>query len=148
MTLNERLAQELKAAMLARDAERLGALRLLKSAVGYVQIEKKTDTLSDADLMVVVQKEAKKRRDSIEQFEKGGRPELAAHERAELAVLEEFLPAQLGPAELEALVKAAIAEAGATTKKDMGAVMKVATAKAAGRADGKTLSGLVARLLP
>jgi uncharacterized protein YqeY len=98
--------------------------------------------------MVVVQKEAKKRRDSIEQFEKGGRPELAAHERAELAVLEEFLPAQLDPTELEALVKAAIAEAGATTKKDMGAVMKLATAKAAGRADGKTLSGLVARLLP
>jgi uncharacterized protein YqeY len=148
MTLNERLAQELKAAMLARNAERLGALRLLKSAVGYAQIERKVDLLPDADLIAVVQKEAKKRRDSIELFEQGGRPELAAQELAELKVLEEFLPTPLSPAELEALVKSAIAEAGATSKKDMGAVMKLATAKAAGRADGKTLSGLVARLLP
>ncbi|HTI99628.1 MAG TPA: GatB/YqeY domain-containing protein [Dongiaceae bacterium] len=148
MTLSEKLSAEIKAAMLARNADRLGALRLLKSALGYVQIEKKTDTLSDADFMAVVQKEVKKRRDSVEQYEKGGRPELAAKETAEIAVLEIFLPKALTPEELEALVKAAIQETGATSKKDMGAVMKVVQAKAAGRADGKTISGLVSKLLP
>jgi len=148
MTLLERLAQDLKAAMLARDAERLSTLRLLKSAIGYAQIEKQTDTLADADVIALVQKEAKKRRDSIEQFTAGGRPELADKERGELRVLEEFLPQPLSPAELEALVQGAIKEAGATSKKDMGAVMKLAGAKAAGRADGRTLSALVAKLLP
>jgi uncharacterized protein YqeY len=148
MTLVEKINAELKASMLARDADRTGALRMLKSAIGYAQIEKKVEPLPDADALAVVQKEAKKRRDSITEFERGGRPELAAKEAAELKVLEEFLPKQLSPEELEALVKAAIAEAGATSKKDMGAVMKVAQAKAAGRADGKALSGLVNRLLP
>lgn len=148
MTLVEKINAELKASMLARDADRTGALRMLKSAIGYAQIEKKVEPLPDADALAVVQKEAKKRRDSITEFERGGRAELAAKEAAELKVLEEFLPKQLSPEELEALVKAAIAEAGATSKKDMGAVMKVAQAKAAGRADGKALSGLVNRLLP
>lgn len=148
MTLVEKINAELKASMLARDADRTGALRMLKSAIGYAQIEKKVEPLPDADALVVVQKEAKKRRDSSAEFERGGRPELAAKEAAELKVLEEFLPKQLSPEELDALVKAAIAEAGATSKKDMGAVMKVAQAKAAGRADGKALSGLVNRLLP
>ena len=148
MTLVEKINAELKASMLAKDADRTGALRMLKSAIGYSQIEKKVEPLPDADALAVVQKEAKKRRDSITEFERGGRAELAAKEAAELKVLEEFLPKQLSPEELEALVKAAIAEAGATSKKDMGAVMKVAQAKAAGRADGKALSGLVNRLLP
>lgn len=148
MTLVEKINAELKASMLAKDADRTGALRMLKSAIGYAQIEKKVEPLPDADALAVVQKEAKKRRDSIAEFERGGRAELAAKEAAELKVLAEFLPQQLSPEELEALVKAAIAEAGATSKKDMGAVMKVAQSKAAGRADGKALSGLVNRLLP
>jgi hypothetical protein len=148
MTLVEKINAELKASMLAKDADRTGALRMLKSAIGYAQIEKKVEPLPDADTLAVVQKEAKKRRDSITEFERGGRAELAAKEAAELKVLEEFLPKQLSPEELETLVKAAIAEAGATSKKDMGAVMKIAQAKAAGRADGKALSGLVNRLLP
>jgi hypothetical protein len=148
MPLVEKINAELKASMLAKDADRTGALRMLKSAIGYAQIEKKVEPLPDADALAVVQKEAKKRRDSIEEFERGGRAELAAKEAAELKVLAEFLPQQLSPEELETLVKAAIAEAGATSKKDMGAVMKVAQAKAAGRADGKALSGLVNRLLP
>lgn len=148
MTLVEKINAELKASMLAKDADRTGALRMLKSAIGYAQIEKKVEPLPDADALAVVQKEAKKRRDSITEFERGGRAELAAKEAAELKVLEEFLPKQLSPEELETLVKAAIAEAGATSKKDMGAVMKIAQAKAAGRADGKALSGLVNRLLP
>jgi uncharacterized protein YqeY len=142
------LAQEIKDAMLARDAERLGALRMLKSAVGYTQIEKKTETLSDADFIAVVQREVKKRRDSIEQFEKGGRPELAEKEKKEIVVLETFLPKALSPDELEQLIKATIQELGATSKKDMGPVIKAVQAKAAGRADGKTISGVVGRLLP
>ena len=142
------LAQEIKDAMLAKDAERLGALRMLKSAVGYAQIEKKTETLSDADFIAVVQREVKKRRDSIEQFEKGGRPELAEIEKKEIVVLETFLPKALSPEELEQMVKATIQELGATSKKEMGPVIKAVQAKAAGRADGKTISGLVGRLLP
>src|SRR4051812_26235072 len=124
MALADKLAQEIKSAMLARDADRLQTLRMLKSAIAYVQIEKKTDALSEADAVSVVQKEVKKRRDSIEQFEKGGRPELAEKEKKEIAILEEFLPKALSPEELEQLVKATITEVGATGKKDMGAVIK------------------------
>ncbi|HEY6169334.1 MAG TPA: GatB/YqeY domain-containing protein [Verrucomicrobiae bacterium] len=148
MPLLELISDEIKKAMLARDAARLGPLRLLKSALGYVQIERKTETLSDAEVVAVIQKEVKKRRDSIEQFEKGNRADLAATEKAELAVLEEFLPKALSPDEVEALVRAVIAEAGATSKKDMGSVMKLATARSAGRADGRALSATVSRLLP
>ena len=148
MTLGERLQQEIKTAMLARDAERLNTLRMLKSAVGYVQIEKKTEALSDPDFMAVVQREVKKRRDSVEQYTNGGRPELAAKETAEISVLETFLPKPLSGEELEALVRSTIQEVGATDKKQMGAVMKAVQAKVAGRADGKSISALVGRLLP
>ncbi len=148
MSLQERVSQEIKAAMLARDADRLGALRLLKSVLGYAQIERKTENLPDADVVAIVQKEVKKRRDSMEQFEKGGRPELALKEKQEIAVLETFLPQAMSAGELEALVRATIQELGAAGKKDMGAVIKAVQARAAGRADGKTISGLVGRLLP
>jgi len=148
MSLAERLQQEIKSAMLAKDADRLNTLRMLKSAIGYVQIEKKSDALSDADFTTVVQREVKKRRDSAEQFANGGRPELAAKENAEIVVLETFLPKPLSPEELEGLVRAAIQEVGATDKKQMGSVMKAVQAKVAGRADGKTISGIVGKLLP
>jgi len=148
MSLQERLSQEMKSAMLAKDADRLSTLRLLKSVIGYVQIERKTENLSDADFVSVVQKEVKKRRDAIEQYEKGGRPELAEKEKKEIPVLEAFLPKALSPEELEQLIKSTIQETGATSKKDMGPVIKAVQAKAAGRADGKTISGLVGKLLP
>lgn len=148
MSLQERVSQEIKAAMLAKDADRLSALRMLKSALGYAQIERKTEQLADADVVAIVQKEVKKRRDSVEQFEKGGRPELAVKEKQEITVLEAFLPAAMTPEELEALVKATIQELGAASKKDMGPVIKAVQAKAAGRADGKTVSGIVGKLLP
>lgn len=148
MSLQERVNQEIKAAMLAKDADRLSALRMLKSTFGYAQIERKTESLSDADVVAIVQKEVKKRRDSVEQFEKGGRPELATKEKQEIAVLETFLPQPLSAEELEQLVRATIQELGATSKKDMGPVIKSVQAKAAGRADGKTVSGLVGKLLP
>lgn len=148
MTLQERLGQEIKSAMLNKDADKLSTLRLLKSVIGYVLVERKTETLSDADFITIVQKEVKKRRDAIEQYEKGGRPELAAKEKGEIPVLETFLPKALSPEELEQLVKATIVETGAQSKKEMGAVIKAVQAKAAGRAEGKTVSALVAKLLP
>jgi len=134
--------------MLAKEADRLSTLRLLKSALGYAQIERKTETLSDTEIIGIVQKEIKKRRDAIEQYAKGGRPELVAREQREISVLESFLPQPLSAEELEAVVRAAIQEAGATSKKDMGPVIKAVQAKAAGRADGKTISSVVAKLLP
>ena len=100
MTLQERISQEIKAAMLAKDADRLSALRMLKSAMGYVQIEKKTESLSDADVTAIVQKEVKKRRDSVEQFEKGGRPELAGRPPRRLrqnALVPIGVPRPVGP---------------------------------------------------
>jgi len=148
MALQEQLSQEIKSAMLAKNADRLSTLRLLKSAVGYAQIERKTENLSDADFVSVVQKEVKKRRDAVEQYEKGGRPELAEKEKNEIPVLETFLPKPFSAAELEQLVKATIQETGATSKKEMGPVIKAVQAKAAGRADGKTISALVGKLLP
>lgn len=138
----------MKSAMLTKDADKLSTLRLLKSVIGYLLVERKTETLSDADFVGVVQKEVKKRRDAIDQYEKGGRPELAAKEKKEITVLETFLPQALSAEELEQLIKATIAETGATGKKDMGPVIKAVQAKAAGRADGKTISGIVGKLLP
>lgn len=148
MALADQLQQEIKSAMLAKDAERLNALRMLKSAIGYVQIEKKTEALSDADFIAIVQREVKKRRDAAEQFATGGRAELAAKENAEIAVLETFLPKQVSLEELETIVRATIQELGATDKKQMGSVMKAVQAKVAGRAEGKTISGIVGKLLP
>jgi len=148
MTPQARLSEEIKAAMLSKDAARLSTLRLLKSAVGYAQIERKTENLSETDFVAVVQKEVKKRRDAIEQYEKGGRPELAEKEKKEIPVLETFLPKPLTPEELEQLVRTTIQEVGAASKKEMGPVIKAVQAKAAGRADGKSISGMVGKLLP
>src|SRR5258706_10232484 len=118
MALQDRIQQELKAAMLARDADTLGTLRLLKSAIGYAQIEKKTDALPDTEVVGLIQKEIKKRRDSIEQFQSGGRPDLAAKESAEISVLEKFLPQPLSTDELDQMIRSVIQESGATSKKD------------------------------
>jgi len=148
MTLLERLAQELKAAMIAKDADRLSTLRLLKSAAGYAQIERGTENLTDAEVIALIQKEVKKRRDSVEQFEKGGRLELAGKEKQEITVLESFLPQPLAPDELEQVIRAAIQETGATSKKQMSQVIKAVQARAAGRATGKSISELVGKLLP
>jgi uncharacterized protein YqeY len=147
MTLLERINQDIKAAMLARDAGRLGTLRLLKSAIGYAQIERKNENLGDAEVITILQKELKKRRDSITQYEQGNRADLAAQEKLEAGIIEAYLPRPLTAAELEQLVKAAIQETGATGKQQMGLVMKAAQAKAAGRADGRAISECVGRLL-
>ena len=148
MSWQARLSQDIKDAMLAKEPDRLSTLRLLKSAVGYAQLERKTDDLSAADFVAVVQKEIKKRRDAIEQYERGGRRELADKEKREILVLGTFLPKPLSPAELEEMVKATILELGATSKKDMGPVIKAIQARAAGRADGKSISAAVGTMLP
>ena len=149
MKFQEQIDQDLKEAMKARQAERLAVLRMLKAALKNAAIEKggATAMLDDAEALAVVRKQVKQRQDSVEGFEKGGRPELAANERAEIEVLNTYLPQQLSAEAVTALVKEAIAEAGATSKAQMGAVMKIAQAKAAGRADGRALSQEVQKLL-
>lgn len=149
MTFQERIDNDLKEAMKAREAERLGVLRMLKAALKNAAIEKHgaTGQLDDNDSAVVIRKQVKQRQDAIEGFEKGHRPELAAKEKIELEILNAYLPKQLTGNELSALVKESIAEAGATSKAQMGAVMKIAQVKAAGRADGKALSQEVQRQL-
>ena len=104
--------------------------------------------LDDADALAIVRKEVKKRQDSIEAFEKGGRPEMAATEKAEIEILNNYLPQPLSAEEVTTLVQAAIAEAGATSRKEMGAVMKIVNEKAGGRADGRTISAEVQKHLP
>lgn len=143
----ERIDAEIKAAMIARDTARLGLLRLLKSALKYHQLEKKIETLSETDFLSVVQKQIKQRMDSIESYRSAGRQDLLATEEAELAILKAYVPQGLSPQELEALVKSVIAETGATTKAQIGAVMKAALAKAAGRADGRSINALALKLL-
>ena len=149
MSFQAQIDQDLKEAMKARQAERLGVIRMLKAALKHASIEKggMDFVLDDASAMAVVRKELKKRQDSIEGFEKGQRPDLAAKEKAEAEVLAGYLPKPLSAEEITALVAAAIAETGATSKAQMGAVMKVATERAAGRADGKALSTAVAAQL-
>ena len=149
MSLVAQIDADIKKAMIARNAERLSVLRMLKSSIKYAAIEKGgADSVpTDAEVITVVRKEAKKREDSISSFGQAGRQDLADKEKQELEILREFLPAPLSPERLEALVREAIQETGATGKAQMGAVMKAAQAKAAGQADGKTLSQVVQRLL-
>ena len=147
MTLPERIDADLKDAMRAREAGKLSVLRGLKSALKYAAIEKADAALDDAAAVQVIRKQVKQRQDSIESFEKGGRPELAAKEKEELEILNAYLPKGLSVEELSALVRETIAEVGATSKAQMGAVMKALQAKVAGRADGKTLSAEVQRQL-
>ena len=149
MTLQERVDSDLKDAMRAKDAARLGVLRMLKSALNYSAIEKAgaDARLDDGESAQVIRKQVKQRQDSIESFEKGGRPELAAKEKEELAILQAYLPKGLGADELEKIVRETISELGATSKAQMGAVMKALQGKGAGRADGRVLSQEVQRQL-
>src|SRR5436853_6718099 len=142
MTFQERLDSDLKEAMRAKDAATLGVLRMLKSALKYTAIEKSgaEAELSDAEAAQVIRKQAKQRQDSIESFEKGGRAELAAKEKKELSILNAYLPQAMSADELAKIVRETITEVSATSKAQMGAVMKALQEKIAGRADGKTLS--------
>jgi uncharacterized protein YqeY len=149
MTFQARIDQDIKAAMLARETLKLGVLRMLKAALMNAAIEKHGagGALEEADALAIVRKEIKKRHDSVDGFEKGGRQDMADNERAEIAILNVYLPQALSPDELATLVQEAIAEVGATTRQQMGAVMKIVNAKAAGRADGRALSTEVQKQL-
>jgi uncharacterized protein len=150
VNLFQRLDSDLKTAMREKNATKLGVLRMLKAALMNATIEKSgaQGDLSDADATQVIRKQAKQRQDSIESFEKGGRAELAAKEKEELSILNSYLPAAMSPEELSKIVRETITEVGASSKAQMGAVMKALQAKVAGRADGKTLSTEVTRQLP
>ena len=149
MSTSEQIDHDLKEAMKARAVDKLSVLRLLKAAIKNAAIEKggQSGVLDDAEATAVIRKQVKQRQDSIESFEKGGRPELADKERAEIGLLQTYLPQSLPPDELARLINDAIAETGATTKAQMGAVMKALQPKVAGRADGKTLSQEVQKRL-
>ena len=137
MRLQERIDSDLKDAMRAKDAARLGVLRMLKSALKYSAIEKADASaqLGDVEAVQVIRKQVKQRQDSIESFEKGGRPELAAKEKDELTILNTYLPQSLSADELAKMVRETIAEVGATSKAQMGVVMKALQEKVAGRAE-------------
>lgn len=149
MTLSQRIVEDMKTAMKAKDTVALNVVRGLKSAIKYAAIEKfgAEGELEDADAIVVIRRELKKRQDSITSYEAANRADLADVEKAEVAVLEKYLPAAMSAEDLVKLVESVIAETGASSKKDMGAVMKVLQERAAGRADNKALSTEVSKRL-
>jgi uncharacterized protein len=147
MNLSERIRADLATAMKARDAARTSTLRLIQSALKNEQIEKRHE-LADEEVVAVLRRAVKQRHDSIEQYTKGNRPDLADKERAELTILEGYLPQQMTDVDVERAVQEAIAATGATSKKDSGRVMKDVMAKYKGVVDGKKVQEIVGRLLP
>jgi uncharacterized protein YqeY len=145
--LTEQIRADLTASMKARTAERTSTLRMLQSAFKYEQIEAGHE-LSDEEALSIIRKAVKQRLDSIDQFTKGNRPELAAKEQSEMELLKTYLPPELTDAELESGLREIIASTGAQSKKDLGKVMKEASARYKGRADGKKIQEIVSRLLP
>lgn len=145
--LIDRIREDVKTAMKARDSARLDVLRFLLSEVKNVGINEKRE-LDDGVVIGVLQKLAKQRREGADQFRAAGRADLADQEMAQLGILEEYLPKQLSDADLEAIVRDSVAATGATSKKDMGKVMKAALEKAGGGADGKRVQAMVMKLLP
>src|SRR5919204_814500 len=149
MSIAEKITNDMTAAMKARDEHRLGTLRMVKSAIKNKEIDKRAP-LDDQETLAVLSTLIKQRKDSIEQFTKGGRQELADKEAAEITLIESYMPKTLGESEISATVKAAIMEMGSPTMKDMGAVMKAAMGKFAAsgaRVDGKMVSDIVKREL-
>ncbi len=146
MNILERLENDMIKAAKARDSERLGAIRFVRSQTKNRQIELKRD-LKDEDVVEVLARIAKQHRESIEQFHEGGREELAEHERRQLAVVEDYLPAQLGERELLEILSEILEETGATDPRDIGVVMKAIMPRVKGRADGKMVKTLVQQRL-
>jgi len=152
MTLKERIVSDITASMKARDTVRLGVVRMLKARMQEAEVEKRAEkgagyALEDAEALAVISAYAKQRRDSIEAYRQGGREDLAAKEEAELAIIQQYLPAQLSEADVRRLVSEAIAESAASSAKDMGAVMKLVMPKVKGVADGKLVNQIVRELL-
>jgi hypothetical protein len=146
MTLKERITEEMKAAMRARDSERLGTIRMLQAAIKQREVDERT-TLDDAQVLAVIEKMIKQRREAAQQYEAAGRTDLLAKETREIEILSEYLPAQLSEPEVDALIERAIAETGATSLKDMGKVMAIVKSEGQGRCDMAAVSArLKARL--
>ncbi|HLB83401.1 MAG TPA: GatB/YqeY domain-containing protein [Steroidobacteraceae bacterium] len=146
MTLKERITEDMKAAMRASEKERLSTIRLVQAAIKQREVDERI-TLDDTQVLVVLEKMVKQRKESIAQFEQGGRKDLADKERREIELLQAYLPAQLSDSELDALIRDAVAATGAASIKDMGKVMSVVKSKAAGRADMAVVGARVKAVL-
>ncbi len=143
MSLEEKIMNDYKQAMKDKNSLKVSTLNFLRSQLKYAMIEKKLDRLPDGEAIAVIKKQVKQRLDSIEQFEKGGRKDLAEREQAELTILKSYLPQELSLEEIKTLMEAVVQESKATGIKDMGTVMKLLLQKAAGRCDSKVASDLV-----
>jgi uncharacterized protein YqeY len=146
MTLKERITEDMKTAMRAGEKERLGTIRLVLAAIKQREVDERI-TLDDTQVLVALEKMIKQRKESITQFESGGRADLVAKEKAELAVLQAYLPEQMSDAEIDALIAEAVAASGATSIKDMGKVMGLVKAKAQGKADMGAVSARIKQKL-
>lgn len=146
MALKERITDEMKAAMKGGDKERLGTIRMILAAIKQREVDERI-TLDDSQVLSVLEKMIKQRKESIAQFESGGRADLVAKEQSELTLLQSYLPAQLSDAEIDALIASAVASTGATSIKDMGKVMAVVKAQAQGRTDMGALSARIKQKL-
>ena len=142
MSLKEQITEDMKAAMRAKETGKLGTIRLLTAAMKQKEVDERIE-LTDTHILAIIEKMIKQRKDSISQFEAGGRQDLADIEKAELAILSAYMPAGLSEAEMAAAVAAAVAETGASGPQDMGKLMAVLKPKLAGRADMTIVSGLV-----
>jgi uncharacterized protein len=142
VTLKERITEDMKAAMRASEKERLSTIRMAQAAIKQREVDERI-TLDDAQVIAVLEKMVKQRKESIAQFEQGGRTDLADRERKEIELLQAYLPAQLSAAEIDTLIRDAIAATGASSMKDMGKVMGAVKAKAAGRADMGAVSARI-----
>lgn len=143
MAIRDQLMADVKAAMIAKDSLKLNTLRFLQAAVKNREIELRPEPITEDDVMAVLKKVVKQRKESIEQYTNGGRQDLVDQEMAELKVLEVYLPAQMSREQIEAIVTEAVAKLGAKTVKDMGMVMKECVARTAGSADNKILSEVI-----
>ncbi len=142
MTLKERIGEDMKSAMRASEKDRLSTIRLIQAAIKQREVDERV-VLDDAQVVSIIEKMVKQRKESIVQFEKGDRPDLAARERAEIGLLQTYLPEQLSEADLDAIIQDALASSGATSVREMGKVMAIVKSKAAGRADMSRVAGRI-----
>jgi uncharacterized protein YqeY len=142
MSLKERITEDMKTAMRAKDSERLATIRMIQAAIKQIEVDERV-TLDDTRVLAVVEKMIKTRKEAIAQFQAGNRPDLVEKENKEVTQLQAYLPAQLSEAELDGIIAAAVTESGATSIKDMGKVMAIVKAKAQGRADMGAVSGKI-----
>ncbi len=142
MTLKERIGEDMKSAMRASEKDRLSTIRLIQAAIKQREVDERV-VLDDAQVVSIIEKMVKQRKESIVQFEKGDRPDLAARERAEIGLLQTYLPEQLSEADLDAIIQDALASSGATSVREMGKVMAIVKSKAAGRADMSLVAGRI-----